>query len=353
MPSGQNEGKIITLRLDNMACSGESVAASLVEGVINAAESAGIALQPSLILLGLDVKNLANATQRVELTTFRKLLRIIAELSEDETIGLRIGHHLSISSFNALGHAAASSEFLLDALRLIPQFEPIIMTVGKTEILQEKDYVSVCWSMKSGDCIEMLEEIFLSCWINLAKLLTGYSSLDVEVGFTHSKAMDTSLWNNLLGCTVFFDQSIASIKFDKSLLTVAIEKPDPFLREVMTKEAEGLNLALSDSLTSKIELWLDLQLEKGEPEQGVLAKHLNMSERTLRRYLKNENTNFKSLLRKVKMSKANELLHKTSLSLWEISSLLGYQQLTSFNAAYKRWTGRTPASQRKKMLSKN
>jgi AraC-like DNA-binding protein len=53
------------------------------------------------------------------------------------------------------------------------------------------------------------------------------------------------------------------------------------------------------------------------------------------------------------MSKANELLHKTSLSLWEISSLLGYQQLTSFNAAYKRWTGRTPASQRKKMLSKN
>ncbi len=222
MPSGQNEGTLTKLRLDNTTCSGDSVAASLVEGVIRAAEAEGIALQQSLILLGLDVANLANATQRIELATFRELLRIIAELSHDESIGIRMGHHLSISSFNALGHAAASSKTLLDALQLIPQFEPIIMTVGRTEILQEQEYVTVCWSMKSADYIEILEDVFLSCWLNLAKLLTGTSDLNVEIGFTHAKAADVSPWQHILGCTLLFNQDVAAIKFNKMYVTANI-----------------------------------------------------------------------------------------------------------------------------------
>ncbi len=347
MPNGQDKNKNMKLNVNHLDNAGDSVAASLVGGVIAAALAEGIEIHQQLALLGLDVEVLANATQRVELAVFRALLQSITEHSKDDAIGIRIGRHLSISSFNALGHAAASSEILSDALQLIPQFESTIMTVGRTELLQEGSDVKVCWSMKSGGYLYILEDIFLSCWISLAKLITGHSGLVVEVSFTHPKPDDLSSWQEMLGCSLLFDQGIAGVKFDKTLLNLAIQKPDPFLHRIMTKEVEGLSLALNDSLSCQIEQWLESQLIRGEPEQKILAEHLNMSERTLRRYLKNENTSFIGLLKKVRTNKANYLLQSTSLSLWEISSQLGYQQLTTFNAAYKRWTGNTPASQRK------
>jgi len=344
MATGQNDVKV----------AGDTVAASLVKDIIAAARAEGILIQPLLSLLGLDSLtspaslNSSNATARINLLTVRELLRGITELSQDETIGIRIGRHLSVSSFNALGHAAASSDTLWDAVQSIMKFEPIIMTVGRTEISHEEAHIRACWSMKSGDYIEVLEDIFLSCWLNLAKLLTGSSELGIELHFTHSHKKEVSVWQELLGCSILFNQSIASIKCEKSLLNLSIENPDQFLHQVMTKEAEELTSALRNSLSTTIESWLESQLENGEPEQKTLASYLNMSERTLRRNIKLENNNFKNLLRKVRIKKANYLLLKTSLSLWDISSQLGYQQLTSFNAAYKRWTGETPASQRKK-----
>lgn len=347
MPRGHNEEEIAKLKNINTKHSAGSVVASLVEGVIKAAEAEGLVIQQALELLRLDKDVLNSATERIDLETFRALLNIISKLSQDEAIGIRIGQHLSISSFNALGHAAASSNSLWEALQLIPQFESIIMTVGKTEIIQEDGYVIVSWSMTNGAYLEILEDIFLSCWINLAKLLTGFSDLNIEVSLTCYEKKDITLWQEILGTSLLFDQSTAAIKFDESLLNLSVKKPDPFLRKVMTKEAEGLSLALDESLSAQIERWLSIQLEGGVPEQGILARYLNVSERTLRRNLKRENTSFRSLLRKVRIEKANYLLRKTSLSLWEVSSQLGYQQLTTFNAAYKRWTGNTPASQRK------
>ncbi|MBK6512254.1 MAG: helix-turn-helix domain-containing protein, partial [Haliea sp.] len=66
-------------------------------------------------------------------------------------------------------------------------------------------------------------------------------------------------------------------------------------------------------------------------------------QRTLRRHLQQEDTTYQALLDTVRRERASYYLHQTALSLQEISSRLGYQHLTAFNAAYKRWTGRTPA----------
>ncbi|OBK20594.1 AraC family transcriptional regulator [Mycobacterium asiaticum] len=74
-----------------------------------------------------------------------------------------------------------------------------------------------------------------------------------------------------------------------------------------------------------------------------VARQLAMSERTLRRRLAEENTTFRELAEEVHRVLAEELLATGALSVDDVALRLGYAEATSFIAAFKRWTGTTPA----------
>lgn len=82
----------------------------------------------------------------------------------------------------------------------------------------------------------------------------------------------------------------------------------------------------------------------GEPHTiAAVARQLAMSERTLRRRLAEENTTFRELVEEVHRVLAEELLATGALSVDDVALRLGYAEATSFIAAFKRWTGTTPA----------
>ena len=74
-----------------------------------------------------------------------------------------------------------------------------------------------------------------------------------------------------------------------------------------------------------------------------VARRLAMSERTLRRRLAEEGTTFRDLVEEVHRVLAEELLATGALSVEDVALRLGYAEATSFIAAFKRWTGTTPA----------
>ena len=55
---------------------------------------------------------------------------------------------------------------------------------------------------------------------------------------------------------------------------------------------------------------------------------------------------FKSILRKVRRELAEKYVYDDSLSLSEISFLLGFSNISSFSRAFKRWTGFAPSTYR-------
>lgn len=348
MPSGQFDKNTSTS--NNKTC--HSVASSLFDGIFSAAESLSLPIKQHLAHK--EMAKISGVTKRIDFELFRKLVLVLEQINHDGDMGIKLGSQLGISSFSALGYAAASCSTLLDALLLIPKYESIVMTLGKTEIVMDDQRVEVYWSMKEGQYLSLLEDLFLSSWLTLAQLFSGQRLVDrvganqeeISFYFTHNEPSQLTGWQLFFGKSLFFNQEKAGIKFNKSLLNLDLLKPDPYINEVMTKEAEGLSSALAMSLSEQITGLLLIQLPLGEPEQKRLAQSLSMSERTLRRRLQEEGVNFKSLLEKVRKDKANYYLTETSLSLWDIATQLGYKQLTTFNAAYKRWTGNTPASQR-------
>lgn len=334
-----------------MIKSEDSVAASLVLGIIKAAEHIGLSTDCLLESSGISLAQLEGATTRLNFDQFYLFIQSL-EQDNEGNIGIRLGSELGIASFNALGYAAAHGNTLADALQLIPKYESLVMTLGSTQILFQERLVYVLWSMKKKQKSRLLEDLFLASWLTLAQLYCGKKLIDdnkteVQFFFTHTEPCDRADWTAIFGRSIYFNQSHAKVVFCQELLSIPLLQTDPFVHNLMIKEAENLSSNLSAALIDQVNTWLLIELAKGEPEFRKLANHLSMSERTLRRRLKEEGHGFKTLLNELRKERADYYLQNNDLSLWEVSERLGYKQLTTFNAAYKRWTGKTPASQRR------
>jgi AraC-like DNA-binding protein len=68
-----------------------------------------------------------------------------------------------------------------------------------------------------------------------------------------------------------------------------------------------------------------------------------LSVRTLSRRLADEGTTYAEVVDQLRRSLALQYMKDPGMSLSQIAWLLGYEGSTSFNHAFKRWTGRSPS----------
>jgi AraC-like DNA-binding protein len=87
----------------------------------------------------------------------------------------------------------------------------------------------------------------------------------------------------------------------------------------------------------------------GEALVGAIARELGLSQRTLARRLFAEGLTFGAVLQRLKSELAERHLADESLSISEIAWLLGYQDVSAFTHAFKRWTGKTPTAMRREL----
>jgi AraC-like DNA-binding protein len=71
-----------------------------------------------------------------------------------------------------------------------------------------------------------------------------------------------------------------------------------------------------------------------------------VTQRTLGRRLSSEGITFSEVLENLKSDLARRHLADKSLSISQIAWLLGYQEVSAFTHAFKRWTGKTPREAR-------
>ena len=91
-------------------------------------------------------------------------------------------------------------------------------------------------------------------------------------------------------------------------------------------------------------------LPSGSLQAGVIADHLGMSVRTLRRHLAQEGTSFATVLDDLRQRLASRYLQDERVTLQQIAWLLGYSEVGAFNHAFKRWTGTSPGGARASRL---
>ena len=85
-------------------------------------------------------------------------------------------------------------------------------------------------------------------------------------------------------------------------------------------------------------------LSTGDVKIKHVADTLGIHPRTLQRRLKDAESSFQDILETLRQDMAKHYLKDATVSLGEVAFLLGYHEQSSFNRAFKEWTGTSPSN---------
>ena len=99
----------------------------------------------------------------------------------------------------------------------------------------------------------------------------------------------------------------------------------------------------SDTVRALVEKEVEKLLPHGKAQKRTVARAFGMSTRTFSRTLAVEGTTYEEVIDQLRRSLALQYLKEPGMSLSQIAWLLGYEGSTSFNHAFRRWTGSLPS----------
>ena len=93
-------------------------------------------------------------------------------------------------------------------------------------------------------------------------------------------------------------------------------------------------------------------LPSGKVSDNLIAKELNLSERSLQRKLKQQGTTFRTILDNVREMAAIQYIKNPVNTMSDIAFLLGFSEQSAFSRAFKKWTGTSPIKYRNSLTDK-
>ncbi len=131
-----------------------------------------------------------------------------------------------------------------------------------------------------------------------------------------------------------------------------IEGADESLARVLEEHARILAQRMPQA-TSGFRAQVEKTIAAGVPDGGSatkVARALHVSVRTLQRKLVAEGTTFREVYDTVTGQLALNYLSDPKVSIAEVAFLLGFSDPSSFNRAFRRWTGETPGRWRQRRM---
>jgi AraC-like DNA-binding protein len=273
-------------------------------------------------------------------------------LSTDPAIGLRTGRLLCVTDYGLYGYALISSATLREALLFSINYHQMATpTVKMSLIIDEENLVA---SFRMEDLIKISElqkfnlEVQFTLVYSLFKDMVGVDFRFIEIWAQYPKTEYADVYLETLDCPVRFDQEFNELRFHSGWLDSPLQKANSITSQSIKELCDDIILIMSTTGGIAHEVFVVMTQDIHSASNiETLAKHFNMSSRTLRRKLTNQGTSFQNILSDVRKKLSIEYLRGTNLSIDEIADRLGYSDATNFRHAFKKWTGKTVGNYRR------
>lgn len=318
--------------------------------VLQVAERLGVSREVLLAEASLPAQQLKDADGHIPLSTHHGLWEAAAQKSGARTISLKVAEACEPATFQVLGYACMTAPNVREALDRLVRFLSLFLQ-GETVTLEQTDefahlVLHQTAPRRMGRALSA--ESTLAKIVVTVRILIGNDPQTKwspsEVRFTHEAPEDVAPYEKLFGCPVVFGATRTELVIAHSALDPELAKGDPALSAFFESHAEKMleRLGAQAGATTRVRRAVTDAIHAGEVSEATVAKRLGWSERTLRRRLGEEGSNFRTVLDTVRRELAQSWLVESRLSIGEVAFMLGFSEASNFHRAFKRWTSQTP-----------
>ncbi|MFC6301031.1 helix-turn-helix domain-containing protein [Pseudomonas sp. CCM 7893] len=294
---------------------------------------------------GLDPQQMDDPNARYPLSATTRLWELAVQASGDPAIGLRVSRFVSPTTFHALGYALVASGSLREVFERIVRYHPVVSDALTLELSRIGERYCLRLQQPNTSPTPALEAIdaFAAIYVRTCRNRLGRDYAPLAVYLRRPEPADPKPWHTVFRSPVFFGAEEDRLEFAAHDFDSHLDDANPELaahNETVLKRT----LAQLQPLTweRKVRAAIEAQLPEGEPSAERIAQTLHLSLRSLQRHLADEGCRFDALLNECRENLALLHLRDPQCSLAEVSHLLGFADTSSFNRAFKRWTGMTP-----------
>lgn len=307
--------------------------------------------------VGLDKARLSDNSQHITGLIFQRLILELLAQSPDELFGLHTAKYVQPGSYSVLGYISMNCENLGQAITKIQPFEKLVGDMGTTTFAPLADKVKISWHCQFTDpkVKRHMIDNCLGSWLTFARYLVGQESNPSEILLSRKQPplSQQNEYQAVFKCPVSYGQSENAIVFDKTLLSLPLNKGDKQLLSTLESHAQALisDLTIEKDMATQLKIAIEKSLKNGNFHQQEIAQQFGFSAKTLQRRLAALGLSFQVLLDETRLSMAKKYLAEHSLNLNQISSELGFTEPRSFYRWFNKLTLQTPGDYRKALAN--
>ena len=269
--------------------------------------------------------------------------------------GLRVGKSVTPGTYPVLGMTLLSCQNLRQVLEQVVRYESLNHNLGISH-LEQGAYESIySWlpnelifpHNKSELCFHLVVSIFSGIQTFSPWLINRTIPIK-RISFTFAEPANSKVYEHFFATEIKYSQNINSVVVDSKILDWPVLNGDATAFDALRSYAETLlnSKNQKQDIIYQLKSILPEALRRQTFRIDDLAKKLNMSTRTLQRKLKETGHSYQSLLDDTRRRLSELYLTDHTLSMSEIAFLVGYQEQSSFNHAFKSWNGVSPSTYR-------
>jgi AraC-like DNA-binding protein len=292
--------------------------------------------------------------QQISYEQWWALLDELNTLVEKTALGIEIGKGIRIEHCGLLGYLFRTSSNVMQALSCYQRYERLLYAGGGVKTSISKGILSLSWPAEVGQSTLISDALLLAALVATTReILEDASVSPVAVHFRQAISIDSlACYTHFFNAQVICNSPELAISYQLNDLNREIPSQDQTLHQLLGQQAQSLlsQLPEADAFLTTVRTAIVERLHDARSDAGSIAKSLGISTRSFHRELNSRGVQYKNILRGVRKTMALHHLKDATLSLSEITLLLGYSEQSAFNRAHKLWFGSTPQQHRVELL---
>jgi AraC-like DNA-binding protein len=311
-----------------------------IRPLIDALERIGLARDRLLSAVAMTEERIQDPDAVMPCTTVGAMLAFARSEWPGKNLALRVAEATPIGAYPLIDYLIQSSATLGDGLTRLQQYYRLVAVGAALSIDETEEGKRV--RMEGGGST-FFAEFSVALPLCHAYRESGGRVRALSASFRHTPD-DVAEFASAIGCPVRAAAEWDGFVLSPEAWAFRMPKGDPVLLSVLERQAGDrmAQLPAGEDLRGQLRRALRVGLADGEANIVAIARRLATTPRTLQRRLDQHGTTFHQVLEEVRREAAELHLEGSSLSIAEISFVLGYSEPAAFHRAFRRWTRTTP-----------